>query len=125
MFRKLSHQYAQCSFRRGYHVICFQKYAFELEKPRAELVRRKLTEVEEKDAIRNFKNPVTGEYIMELYGLPPCRQIGELKEFVKNAILDGRIGNNFEEADGLMREKAAEMGLVPKPSPGPDPDIAL
>ena len=90
-----------------------------------ELVRRKLTEVEEKDAIRNFKNPVTGEYIMELYGLPPCRQIGELKEFVKNAILDGRIGNNFEEADGLMREKAAEMGLVPKPSSGPDPDITL
>ena len=77
------------------------------------LVSRKLAEVEEKDAIRNFKNPVTGEYIMELYGIPPCRQIGELKEYVKNAILDGAIGNDFEAADRLLREKAAEMGLVP------------
>lgn len=78
-----------------------------------ETVRRKLAEVEEKDAIRNFKNPVTGEYIMALYGIPPCRQIGELKEYVKNAILDGVIGNNFGEAEALMRAKAAEMGLVP------------
>ena len=74
---------------------------------------RSTAEVEEKDAIRNFKNPVTGEYVMELYGIPPCRQIGELKEYVKNAILDGEIGNNFEEADRLMRRKASEMGLVP------------
>ena len=76
-----------------------------------ETVRRKLAEVEAKDAIRNFKNPITGEYIMELYGIPPCRMIGELKEYVKDAILDGRIGNNFEEADALMRQKAREMGL--------------
>ena len=76
-----------------------------------ETVRRKLAEVEAKDAIRNFRNPITGEYIMELYGIPPCRMIGELKEYVKDAILDGRIGNNFEEADALMRQKAREMGL--------------
>ena len=76
-----------------------------------ETVRRKLAEVEAKDTIRNFKNPITGEYIMELYGIPPCRMIGELKEYVKDAILDGRIGNNFEEADALMRQKAREMGL--------------
>lgn len=75
------------------------------------LVEQKLVEVEEKDAIRNFKNPVTGEYIMQTYGIPPCRQIGEIKEYVKEAILDGLIGNNFEEADALMRRKAAEMGL--------------
>ena len=79
-----------------------------------ELVRKKLAEVEAKDAIRNFKNPITGEYIMELYGIPPCRQIGELKEYVKNAILDGEIGNDFREADSLMRKKAASMGLVPR-----------
>ena len=79
-----------------------------------ELVRKKLAEVEAKDAIRNFKNPITGEYIMELYGIPPCRQIGELKEYVKNAILDGEIGNDFGEADSLMRKKAASMGLVPR-----------
>ncbi len=77
------------------------------------LVRQKLAEVEAKDAIRNFKNPITGEYVMDLYGIPPCREIGELKDFVKNAILDGVIGNNFDEADVLLRRKAAEMGLNP------------
>ena len=76
-----------------------------------ELVKQKLVEVEEKDAIRNWKNPITGEYIMEVYGIPPCKEIGEIKEYVKNAILDGEIGNNFEEADMLMRRKASEMGL--------------
>ncbi len=75
------------------------------------LVEKKLVEVEEKDAIRNFKNPINGEYVMQTYGLPPCNLIGELKEYVKEAILDGRIGNNFEEADALMRARAAEMGL--------------
>ena len=76
-----------------------------------DLVREKLVEVEEKDAIRNFKNPITGEYVMQVYGIPPCQEIGILKEYVKEAILDGKIGNNFEEADALMRKKAAEMGL--------------
>jgi len=77
------------------------------------LVERKLVEVEEKDAIRNFKNPISGEYVMQTYGLSPCKTIGELKEYVKEAILDGKIGNNFEEADALMRVRAAEMGLTP------------
>ena len=76
-----------------------------------ELVKRKLVEVEEKDAIRNWKNPITGDYIMEVYGIPPCKEIGEIKEYVKNAVLDGEIGNNFDEADMLMRRKASEMGL--------------
>ena len=76
-----------------------------------ELVREKLVEVEAKDQIRNFKNPITGEHVMDVYGIPPCKEIGELKEFVKNAILDGAIGNSFEEADRCMRERAAEMGL--------------
>ena len=70
-------------------------------------------EVEEKDAIRNFKNPITGEYVMELFGIPPGKEIGILKEYVKEAILEGEIGNNFEEADALMRKRAAELGLVP------------
>ena len=77
-----------------------------------ELVKKKLVEVEEKDAIRNWKNPITGEYVMQVYGIPPCKEIGILKEYVKNAVLDGEIGNNFEEADKLMRRKASEMGLV-------------
>ena len=76
-----------------------------------DLVKRKLVEVEEKDAIRNFKNPIDGEYVMKLYGLRPCKEIGVLKEAVKEAILDGVIGNNFEEADAFMRRMASEMGL--------------
>ena len=79
-----------------------------------ELVKQKLADVEAKDAIRNFKNPITGEYIMQLYGIPPCREIGIIKEYVKNAILDGVIENRFEEADRLMREKAAELGFTEK-----------
>ncbi len=80
-----------------------------------ELVKEKIVEVEAKDAIRNFKNPITGDYIMDLFGIGPCNTIGILKEYVKDAILDGEIGNNFEEADSLMREKAAALGLFPKP----------
>ncbi len=76
-----------------------------------ELVKRKLVEVEAKDAIRNFKNPIDGEYVMQVYGIPPCREIGVLKEMVKEAILDGVIGNNFEEADAFMRRHAPELGL--------------
>lgn len=76
-----------------------------------ELVRRKLVEVEEKDAIRNFKNPISGEYVMQVYGIPPCKEIGELKEMVKEAILDGVIGNDFAEADAYMRLRAPELGL--------------
>ena len=78
-----------------------------------ELVKRKLVEVEEKDAIRNFKNPITGDYVMELFGIEPCNTIGRLKEIVKNAILDGEIENSFEAADMLLRKSAAEMGMYP------------
>ena len=78
-----------------------------------ELVSRKLVEVEAKDAVRNFKNPINGEYVMQVFGIPPCSTIGVLKEYVKNAILDGEIPNEFEAADALMRQKAAELGLVP------------
>lgn len=78
-----------------------------------ELVKTKLLEVEAKDAIRNFKNPITGDYVMELFGIEPCSIIGQLKEAVKNAILDGEIENSFEAADIYMRKMAAEMGLVP------------
>ena len=78
-----------------------------------EMVLQKMVEVEAKDSIRNFKNPITGEYVMEVYGIGPGKQIGVIKEYVKEAILDGVIGNDFAEADALMRAKAAEMGLTP------------
>lgn len=79
-----------------------------------ELVKQKMQLVEEKDRIRNFKNPITGEYVMQVYGIPPCHEIGDLKEMVKEAILDGIIGNNFEEADAYMRKRAPELGLHEK-----------
>ena len=78
-----------------------------------ELVKTKLVEVEAKDAIRNFKNPITGEYVMQLFGIEPCNTLGQLKDQVKNAILDGVIENSFEAADAFMRERAAEIGLFP------------
>ena len=78
-----------------------------------ELVKAKMAEVEAKDEIRNWKNPITGDYIMELFGLSPCNIIGQLKDMVKDAVLDGKIPYTFEAADAYMREKAAEMGLKP------------
>lgn len=78
-----------------------------------ETVKRKLVEVEAKDKIRNFQNPITGEYVMDVFGIGPGKEIGELKEYIKEAILNGVIGNNFEEADALMRSRAADMGLFP------------
>lgn len=75
------------------------------------LVRHKLVEVEEKDRVRNFNNPITGEIIMERYKITPCKEIGIIKEFIKNAILDGVIENDYEQAYALMEQKAAELGL--------------
>ena len=76
-----------------------------------ERVRQKLVEVEEKDAIRNFQPPVSGELIMSTFGLKPCKEVGLIKDYIKEAILDGRIGNNFSQAFALMQERAKELGL--------------
>lgn len=77
-----------------------------------ESVRRKMKDLEERDRIRNFQPPVTGEIIMRTYGIGPCRVIGEIKEIIKDAILDGRIPNEYPAAFALMEELAAERGLV-------------
>ena len=77
-----------------------------------EIVREKLVEVEAKDAVRNFQPPITGEIIMQKYSIPPCREIGLIKEAIKNAILDGVIHNDYDEAYALMEEKAKEFGLT-------------
>ena len=78
-----------------------------------QIVRQKLKEIDEKDAIRNFQPPVSGEEIMETFGIPPGREIGIIKNAIKDAILDGLISNNHEEAYRLMLDKAAEIGLYP------------
>lgn len=80
-----------------------------------ELVRRKITEVEERDHIRNFQPPVSGEEIMRLFNLPPCKTIGILKNAVKDAILDGIIPNEREAAFDFLLEKARKMGMEPVP----------
>ena len=76
-----------------------------------ELVRRKMKDLEERDRIRNFQPPVTGQTIMQTYDIGPCAIIGEIKERIKNAILDGEIPNRYEEASAMMERLAAEYGL--------------
>ena len=78
-----------------------------------ELVRQKMVEVQKKDDYRNWKNPICGEYVMEVFNISPCNVIGKLKDAVKNAILDGEIENSFEAADAYMREIASGFGLTP------------
>ena len=83
-----------------------------------DLVRRKLVELEEKDRIRNFQPPVTGEEIMQTFGLKPCSEVGKIKEAIKNAILDGKVANDHDEARRYMISVAANMGIVPVEAEG-------
>ncbi|MDN5349941.1 MAG: poly(A) polymerase [Bacteroidales bacterium] len=76
-----------------------------------QLVRRKLQEIEAKDKIRNWQPPVNGQIIMEVFGLKPCKEVGIIKLAIREAVLDGVIGNNFEEAYTYMKTVAEGLGL--------------
>ncbi len=77
-----------------------------------DLVRKKIKEVEERDRVRNFQPPVTGEEIMEAFNLKPCREIGQIKEAIKEAILDGKIPNEHQASYDFMLEKGKSLGLT-------------
>jgi poly(A) polymerase len=79
-----------------------------------EIVRKKFVEIEEKDRIRNFQPPITGEIIMETFGISPCKAIGDIKSVIKDSILDGVIENDYDQAFQLMLEEGIKLGLEPK-----------
>ena len=74
-------------------------------------VRQKIKEVEERDRIRNFQPPVSGELIMKTFGIPPSKTVGEIKDAIKEAILEGEIRNDFDEAYQYMLRLGKEKGL--------------
>ncbi|MBQ3908423.1 MAG: HD domain-containing protein, partial [Bacteroidaceae bacterium] len=77
------------------------------------LVREKLIDLQARDNYRTWTNPITGEEIMQTFGLSPCREIGILKQAIKDAIWDSQIPNDHAAARAFMLEKAREMGLEP------------
>jgi putative nucleotidyltransferase with HDIG domain len=82
-----------------------------------ELVAEKLKNVEEKDRVRNFQPPVTGQLIMETYQIGPCAEIGQIKSHIKDAILEGNIANNYTEAVQEMLRFAETLGLKVQRTP--------
>jgi poly(A) polymerase len=77
-----------------------------------QIVREKIEEIEAKDHIRNFQPPISGDDIQYAFGIPPCRTVGIIKNGIKEAILDGEISNDFDQAYRLMLEKGREQGLT-------------
>jgi poly(A) polymerase len=82
-----------------------------------------LREVEEKDRVRNFQPPITGEDIMRAFNIQPCKAIGDIKTVIKDAILDGKVPNDRLAAWPLMLEEGRRAGLVPAPGMEQPPDL--
>jgi poly(A) polymerase len=78
------------------------------------IVRDKIKEVEERDHVRNFQPPISGELIMQTFNLKPCREIGQIKDAIKEAILEGEIANDYNEAYAFMLKRAEKLGLTKK-----------
>ena len=78
---------------------------------RFETVKEKLVDLEDRDKIKNWQSPIDGKEIMSTFKLKPCKEVGLLKEFIKNAILDGEIKNDYQEAKKFMLTKAKELGI--------------
>tara|TARA_Y100000741_G_scaffold30506_4_gene21753 strand:- start:921 stop:1502 length:582 start_codon:yes stop_codon:yes gene_type:complete len=76
------------------------------------IVREKIKIVDERDQIRNFQPPITGEEIMNSFNIKPCKEIGLIKEYIKESILNGKIGNSHKEAKKLMLKKGKSLGLI-------------
>ncbi len=80
-----------------------------------DLVEKKLQEVEERDLVRNFQPVITGEVIMDTFGLPPSKEVGDLKTIIREAILDGHVRNEWDEAYAFMLRIAQKKGMEPVP----------
>ena len=91
------------------------KNDFKVQKYRAnfEKVKLKLKKVEEKDQVRNFQPPISGQEIMSIFDLEPCKTVGNLKNEIKEAILEGKIKNNYNDAYELLLEEAEKLGIQP------------
>jgi len=91
------------------------KFQWKLDKyaKNLKVLTQKIAELEEKDRLRNWQPPITGDMIMKTFGLKPCKEVGQIKSSIREAILDGDISNDYDDAYQFMLKKAEELGIKP------------